>query len=212
MLRSTTTMTGLDCGAPAEPCCREPGPAPAKRLSLESRRWSRSLRSSFVAMISAAPPLGHLMIGMAPPEPSVSWSTQAGRTFARTHGDGDAEEADDDPVDELVELVVLRLRAVERPVRPLPETQVEEVRLGDDEVEVLVVELRDVLRRAGRRRLRRKILQQWSRDRVQEIDVGRRVQIPREVLRDELQVPAVGLDEVYDRHVRDRVSTGVDVP
>jgi hypothetical protein len=55
-LRSRITSTGLDVGVPVaeapERACEE------KRLSLELRMWSRSLRSSLVAIISAAAPLG----------------------------------------------------------------------------------------------------------------------------------------------------------
>lgn len=39
---------------------------PEKRLSLELRMWSRSFRSSLVAISSAAPPFGHRIIGMEP--------------------------------------------------------------------------------------------------------------------------------------------------
>jgi hypothetical protein len=56
MLRSRITSTGRDVGVPAadgaDRACDE------NRLSLELRTWSRSLRSSFAAIISAAAPLG----------------------------------------------------------------------------------------------------------------------------------------------------------
>ena len=55
-LRSRITSTGLEVEIPAaegaDRDCEE------KRLSLELRTWSRSFRSSFVAIISAAAPLG----------------------------------------------------------------------------------------------------------------------------------------------------------
>lgn len=55
--RSRMTRTGLEVGVPAADdegrACDE------KRLSLELRMWSRSLRSSLAAIISAAAPLGH---------------------------------------------------------------------------------------------------------------------------------------------------------
>lgn len=53
-LRSRITSTGLDVAAAEglDRACDE------KRLSLELRMWSRSLRSSLVAIISAAAPLG----------------------------------------------------------------------------------------------------------------------------------------------------------
>lgn len=55
-LRSRMISTGLDVGVPPiEGFCRACG---EKRLSLELRMWSRSLRSSLVAIISAAAPLG----------------------------------------------------------------------------------------------------------------------------------------------------------
>ena len=61
---STTMRTGLDDGVPAA----DEGfrSLPEKRLSLELRMWSRSFLSSFAAIISAAPPLGHRRIGIVP--------------------------------------------------------------------------------------------------------------------------------------------------
>jgi hypothetical protein len=55
-LRSRIMRTGLELGVPA---AEDEGRAcDEKRLSFELRIWSRSLRSSLAAIISAAAPLG----------------------------------------------------------------------------------------------------------------------------------------------------------
>lgn len=54
--------------------------------------------------------------------------------------------------------------------------ETEEIGLGDDEVEVLVIELRNVFGCARVRRLRRKFFQQDPRYRGEEVDVSWRVE------------------------------------
>ncbi len=83
MLRSKMISTGRDTGVPADDVGRPP---PANMLSLELSRWSRSLRSSFVAMISAAMPLGQRIIGMTPGKSKVSLCRlRRGRAPMETH-------------------------------------------------------------------------------------------------------------------------------
>lgn len=64
MLRSTMIRTGLEVGVPVA----EDGLwlEPENRLSFELRMWSRSLRSNFAEINSAAAPFGHRIIGIAP--------------------------------------------------------------------------------------------------------------------------------------------------
>lgn len=90
--------------------------------------------------------------------------------------------------------------------------EAEEVRLRDNEVEVLVVELRDVLGRARVRRLCREIFEEHPGYRGEEVDVRRRVESLLEVARDGFEVLGRGFGEVYDWDVGDRVSRSADVP
>ena len=158
-LRSRMISTGLDVGVPAAPGLEE------KRLSFEFRMWSRSLRSSFCAIISAAASLGQRIYG---PPVSIFQLPNTSRTYNRNHPQrhNNTEEPTDDAIYHAVQLLIFCLCAVQGPVCVfLLHAQAEEVRLGDDEVEVLVVNLRNQLRRARNRCLSSKVFQQRSRNR-----------------------------------------------
>lgn len=63
-----------------------------------------------------------------------------------THSDYNTEQAAHNLVYYTIQLLVIDLRAVQRPVRALaPHAQTEKVRLSNNEVEILVVYLRYVL-------------------------------------------------------------------
>ena len=82
-------------------------------------------------------------------------------------------------------------------VRPL-HVQVEQVRFGDDEVQVLVVDLRQMLRRVCLHYLGAKVFEERTRYAGEEVQVCWAVEAAREDGRDGLEVLRRGLDEIYD--------------
>jgi hypothetical protein len=68
-LRSSMMSTGREDGVPVAVDGLLPGVE--KRLSFEFRIWSRSFRSSFPDIISAAAPFGQRIIGMTPSRVSI---------------------------------------------------------------------------------------------------------------------------------------------
>ena len=69
-----------------------------KRLSFEFKIWSRSFRSSFAEIISAAAPFGHLIMGMTP-EPLAEFPVSVDDL---THGGHNTKEATDNSVYNIV--------------------------------------------------------------------------------------------------------------
>ena len=85
--------TGLEVGTLADEVGLEP--LLENRLSFEFRTWSRSFRSSFADMSSAAPPFGHRMIGI---DPVARLSLVQDSRKQHTHCNGYAEKPADHPV------------------------------------------------------------------------------------------------------------------
>ena len=128
-LRSTIISTGRE-----EVVLEAPARFAEKRLSLELRMWSRSFRSSFAAIISAAPAFGQRMIGIVPVHDSLV-SREVNTAFSEhTHSDRHAEESTDYPVDVRIKIIIARLGAVHRPVCLLAHAKAEQAGLADDEV------------------------------------------------------------------------------
>jgi len=103
------------------------------------------------------------------------------------------------------------VRAIDLVIRILPQSQTEEVWFRDDEIQVLVVYLRNVLCSARGCYLRGKVFEQRPRYRGQEVHVGGRVEAARQVRGDEFDVGGSRFDEIDDGHIGDRVSSGIDV-
>ena len=76
--------------------------------------------------------------------------------------------------------------------------QVKQVWFGDDEVQVLVVDLRQMLRRVCLHYLGTKVFEERARYAGEEVQVRWAVEAAREVGRDGLEVLRRGLDEIYD--------------
>ena len=76
--------------------------------------------------------------------------------------------------------------------------QVEQVRFGDDEVQVLVVDLRQMLRRVCLDYLGTKVFEERARYAGEEVQVRWAVEAAREVGCDGLEVLRRGLDKIYD--------------
>lgn len=91
-------------------------------------------------------------------------------------------------------------------------TKTKQIRLGNDEVEILVVDLSDLLRGACCCCLCGKLFQRWPRDRGEEVEVGRAVKPLLKVVRDGFQVRGSRLDQVYGWDIGDGGSLGRDVP
>lgn len=90
--------------------------------------------------------------------------------------------------------------------------EAKEVRLGDDEVEVLIVELRNVFGRARVRRVCREVFEEDPRYRGEKVDVRWGVESLLEVARDGFKVLGCRFGEVYDGDVGDWISRSSDVP
>ena len=69
---------------------------------------------------------------------------------AHTHRDAHAKQATDDLINYRVQILIARLRAVDLPIGIIPQPQAEEVRLRNDEIQILIVNLRDMPRSASR--------------------------------------------------------------
>lgn len=121
------------------------------------------------------------------------------------HGDDDGEEAGDDAVHDDVEVLVGGEAAVEGVVGAL-HVEVEQVGLGDDEVEVLVVDLGEVLCGGRGNGLGAKVLEQGPGDAGEEIDVGGAVEAASEVGGHGGEILGRRLDEVDDGHLVGAVS------
>jgi hypothetical protein len=115
-----------------------------KRLSFEFRIWSRSFRSSLADIISAAAPLGQRMIGMTPG--AISNAQSSGRCVC-THCDHNTEQSTNDSVYYVVQFLILRSSTIQSPVSVLlSHSQAKQVWLSNNEIKVLIVELRNALR------------------------------------------------------------------
>lgn len=104
------------------------------------------------------------------------------------------------------------MRAVHCPISLSAHAKAEKVRFADDEVEILVIDLADALRRPSLRRLRREVFEDWPGYRGKKVDICGRVQAFLEVLRYTLEVGRCRVDEVNDWDVRYRVPLGIYVP
>lgn len=92
--------------------------------------------------------------------------------------------------------ICFRFRAAECPIRLFPHAQTKEIRLCNDEVEVLVVDLRYVLCGVCCGYLSSKIFEQRSRHGGDEVDVCRAIQTFGQVGAYELYVGQSRLNEV----------------
>ena len=166
------------------------------KLSFEFKMWSRSLRSSFADIISAAAPLGHRIMGMTPVTISFklcSWKS------AHTHSNNDAEQAAHNPLYYIFQLLIRRLCAVKRPIGViLAHTQTEQIRLADNEVQVLIEDLRDVFRRSCFGCLGCEIFEQGAGYRGEEVDVCGGVEAAGQVGCDRLEVGGGGFHQIQN--------------
>lgn len=138
--RSTRIRTGRVDGTPGNAFW-----FPEKRLSLELRMWSRNFRSSLVAISSAGPPLGHRMIGIVPVW-SIICSCYSSKQVVLTHCYTHTEQATNNFVNKSIQVLIGRLRAVEPIICIVSESQAEQVWLCHNKVEILVENLRNMLR------------------------------------------------------------------
>ena len=104
------------------------------------------------------------------------------------------------------------MSAIDLPVRILAQTQTEQVGFGDNEIQVLIINLRDVLRRSRRGDLRGKIFQERAWHGGEEVDIGGGVEAAGQVFRNGLDIFGIGLDEIKNGDIGDGIASGVDVP
>lgn len=131
---------------------------------------------------------------------------------ALTHCDAHAEQAADHLIDNSIQILVAGLPTVNLVVRIIPQAQAEEIGLCDNEVEVLIEDLRNMLRRAGGGYLRGKVLEKRPGNGGEEVHIGWGVEPLGKIACDGLYISLVGLDKVDDWNIGDWVSLGVDVP
>lgn len=82
--------------------------------------------------------------------------------IVHTHSNTNTEQAADNPIDDGIEIFIARLSTVDLPVCIVPQSQAEQVGLGDYEIQVLVEDLCDVLRRASCGYLRSEVFEERS--------------------------------------------------
>lgn len=70
--------------------------------------------------------------------------------FALTHCNAHTEQATDDLIDNSIQVLVAGLSTIDLVVCIVPKAQAEEIRFSNNKVEVLIKDLRDMLRCAGR--------------------------------------------------------------
>lgn len=75
--------------------------------------WSRSFRSSFVAINSAAPPLGHRMIGIVPAQPVRSSFDDPRWNILLTHRHAHTKQAANHAVNNPIQVFVTRFWTVD---------------------------------------------------------------------------------------------------
>lgn len=90
--------------------------------------------------------------------------------------------------------------------------EAEEIRLGDDKVDVLIVHLCDLFRGSRSSRLRGKVFQQRPRYRREEVEVGRAVKSLLEVVGDRFQIRWCRFDQIYYGDIGDGGPLGSNVP
>lgn len=76
-----------------------------------------------------------------------------------THRDAHAKQSANDIVNDTIQILIARLRAVDLPVGIISQTQTEEIRLRNDEIQILIEDLSNMFRRPGCSYLAREILQ-----------------------------------------------------
>lgn len=90
--------------------------------------------------------------------------------------------------------------------------QAEQIWLGDDEIQVLIKQLRDLIRRPSCGCFRGKMFQQCSRERGEEVNVGWGVEAILKIARDVLDVLLTRFEKVDDWDVWYGVAWARNVP
>jgi hypothetical protein len=95
------------------------------------------------------------MMGIVPsrisqrPDKTRKHDTQVGQQAAHTHSNAHAEQTTDNLIDDRIQVLVAGLPAVDLVVCIISKAQAEEIWFCDNKVEILVKDLRDVLRCTG---------------------------------------------------------------
>ena len=134
-----------------------------KRLSFELRTWSRSFRSSLVAIILASSDCGHRMMGT---EPIVTLTLNSPLTILSTAASCTASST----------LALLKVQYDSLPIPKLNRSG-----LSNNEVEILVVDLCYAFGRVCGGNLGGEVFEELSGDGGDEVDVGWAVQASSKV-------------------------------
>lgn len=113
-----------------------------------------------------------------------------------THCHSYAEEPTDDPIHLCIQFLVACLCTVHGPIHIFTHAQAKQIGFANDEVEILVVDLRNAVRGSCSRRLSSKVLEKGSRHRRQKVDVCRGVKVPGKILGNQFEVRGRRFDKV----------------
>lgn len=134
-------------------------------------------------------------------------------TIDPTHRYNNTEQPADNLVHHTVQFRIASLGAIQCPICMLfLHAEAEEVWFGNNEVEILVVELRNMFGCARIRRLCREIFEKDPRYRGEEVDVRWGIEPLLEVVCDGGEVLGSRFGEVYDGDIGDGVPRSSDVP